>query len=103
MDQNNQIISKNVMEDIVEARLDSLMKSMGACTCSVCRADVRAMALNKLPPCYVVSLSGEIFVNVNSVKMQSQTDIISAISNAIIKVKQFPRHEIAESTVSENK
>ena len=103
MDKNDQVISKNVMEDIVDSRLDSLMKSMGSCNCSVCRADIRAMALNNLPPRYVVSLSGEIFVNVNSVKMQSQTDIISAISSAIIKVNQFPRHDLTKDADTENK
>ena len=94
MEQKGKIVSKNVMEDLVDFRLDSLIKSMGMCDCPVCKADVRAIALNNLPPRYVVSLSGEIFVHVNSVRSQSQTDIIQAITAAIMQVKKFPRHNL---------
>ncbi len=86
------LISKNIMEELVDSLLDVYMKDVGMCACEQCRADVRAFALNCLPPRYVVSTGGGIFVRVNALTCQSQADIATAIMKGIRVVMANPRH-----------
>ncbi|MDR1620018.1 MAG: late competence development ComFB family protein [Clostridiales bacterium] len=87
------LVSKNLMEELVDMTLDSFMKEVGVCACPQCRADVRAYALNHLPPKYVVSTGGGIFVRVNALTTQAQADIASAIMSGIRVVEESPRHK----------
>lgn len=86
------LISKNLMEELVDRLIDDYMKEVGMCTCEQCRADTRAYALNNLPPRYVVSTGGGIFVRVNALTDQSQANIATAIMKGIRVVSQHPRH-----------
>lgn len=86
------LVSKNLMEELVDMYLDEYITEVGMCDCEQCRADVRAFALNHLPPKYVVSTGGGIFVRVNSLSHQSQADIGTAIMKGIRLVSQNPRH-----------
>lgn len=55
--------------------------------------DVQALALNRLPPRYVVSDQGEVFartVSLNSA--QFEVDILHAVLTAISIVTAHPRH-----------
>ncbi len=92
---NGDLVSRNLMEELVDMNLSSLIISSGVCDCAQCKADIRALALNNLPPCYVVSLKGDIFSHVSAHTMQSQADITTAIMNAINIVKKAPRHKQA--------
>lgn len=87
------LVSKNLMEELVDMLIDDYIRDVGMCTCEQCRADVRAFALNHLPPRYVVSTGGGIFVRVNALTNQSQADIATAIMKGIRVVMQNPRHE----------
>ena len=40
---------KNVMEHVVEQKLDEIMKSYDGCKCERCRSDIAAITLNNLP------------------------------------------------------
>lgn len=90
---SNKILSKNIMEDLVDTRMDELLRTTDCCTCEQCRADIRTFSLNMLPPKYVVSTSGNVYVRYQSLEPQLQTDITTAILSAIEVVKNNPHHD----------
>lgn len=87
-------ISKNLSEDLIDIYLNDCLKNSGICTCDRCRADVRAYALNNMPAHYVVTELGDAFVRVDAMSVQSQADIVTAITLGINRVKEHPRHVI---------
>jgi len=54
--------------------------------------DIRAIALNSLPPKYVVTRKGELYTKLSSLQQQFDVDIISAITKAAVIVGRNPRH-----------
>lgn len=84
---------QNVMETLVEEHLDKLMESTDVCTCDYCRADIKALALNKLPARYASRLEGNLITRVDNMRRQASTDVIAAITEAINIVSENPRHE----------
>lgn len=83
---------KNYMEDAVEQMMDRILKDIDVCKCERCRMDIKALALNNLPPKYVVTEEGELYVKTNELVRQFEVDIIKAITMAAMKVKENPRH-----------
>ena len=83
---------RNVSEDIVDIYLDSCIKSADVCGCARCKADIKAYALNKFPPHYVVTELGDAITRTKTLSTQFQADIITAIMHGILLVKQNPRH-----------
>jgi len=83
---------KNIMEDLVDGKLNELMRSANMCCCDRCRADVKAFALNMLPPRYVVSVGGDVYSHFEAMNMQSQINIMTAIVSAIRVVRENPHH-----------
>jgi len=86
------IVPKNIMEDLVEWKLNELLRSAAMCCCERCRADVKALALNKLPPRYVVSVSGDVYSHFDAMNVQTQVNITAAIAAAIRIVRESPHH-----------
>lgn len=84
---------KNYMEEIVIGALDDILKDINMCHCERCKLDIAAKALNDLPPQYIVTQKGEIYSKINSLKIQFEVDVISAITKAAIIVKRNPSHE----------
>ncbi|MDR1603256.1 MAG: late competence development ComFB family protein [Gracilibacteraceae bacterium] len=84
---------KNVSEDLVDVYLDECLSRHGACNCPRCVADIRAYALNQLPPRYVVSSAGNAFARARAMSVQAKADIISAITTGINIVKSNPHHK----------
>ena len=88
---------KNYMEEVVENTYDEIIEELvndiGVCKCKQCRLDVIALALNKLPPNYVVSTKGEMFSKINALKQQFCVDAIAALTNAAKIIAANPRHE----------
>ncbi|MCE5285862.1 MAG: late competence development ComFB family protein [Pelosinus sp.] len=84
---------KNYMEDIVWQSLEELLAAQpDVCKCQKCRYDIMALALNFLPPRYVVTEAGETFTRIKSLEQQFSVDVITAITNAIILVASRPHH-----------
>lgn len=91
---------KNFMEDLVWEKVDEVIDCQkNLCRCEHCRYDVVALALNFLPPRYVVSHQGEMFTKVKELEQQFNIDILSAITNAAIIVSGKPRHEQGEKRI----
>ena len=82
----------NLMEALVESKLDELMQQEDMCCCEQCRMDVMALSLNNLPAKYTSSLSGDIFTRFNAMSTQFQADITGAVLKAIAAVRSNPRH-----------
>jgi competence protein ComFB len=88
---------KNYMETLVWNEVDRIIsRHRGACNCDKCRYDIVALALNFLPPHYVVNAKGETFTKVKGLEQQFSVDILTAVSNAIKIVNSQPHHEQSE-------
>lgn len=84
---------KNYMEIVVNNLLPSVLKlNSDVCCCEKCQADIKAIALNHLPPKYIATESGEVYSKINALSIQFEADVINAITKAIEKVKNLPRH-----------
>jgi competence protein ComFB len=52
-----------------------------------------ALALNQLPPRYVVREKGAVYSKVALLETQPRADIYRALTSALMTVKKAPRHE----------
>ncbi len=87
----------NVMEKLVDQKIEEMLPTIKCCTCEKCLDDIRAMTLNKLPAKYVSTDKGRLFSKLNSIKeTQNVVDINVAILAAIEFVAEHPRHEPKE-------
>jgi len=84
----------NVMEELVERSLDTVLGKYDCCKCAKCRQDMTAVALNNLPPHYIVTEKGQIITRANHVlETQGQTNIIAKVVEAVEFIKDRPRHD----------
>ena len=81
----------NLMEAFVEKRLDAALKKFKCCTCDRCRKDVLAIALNKLPPLYVIEDDAD---TRDLHERERAAQVATALVQAILVVKARPLHEI---------
>lgn len=85
---------KNYMELYVWEMLDRVLaKRDDVCKCEICRYDIVALALNDLPPRYVVSQKGETYTKAKTLEQQFMIDVIAKITQAANVVAQHPRHD----------
>ena len=82
----------NYSEVMVNERIDELLAKNEVCDCQQCKLDVMAIALNKLPPRYIVSEQGELFSKAQAFTTQNLVDVVGAITDAIEKVSKKPNH-----------
>lgn len=78
----------NVAELAVKERIEEAMDKFKCCQCDHCVKDVLALAVNNLPPKYIVRNELDQTLEIR----RYEADVISALVNAVIKVKQNPRH-----------
>jgi competence protein ComFB len=91
------VLLRNYMEEVVNGTLDEIMSySDDVCKCERCRMDIKALALNHLPPKYVVTDIGYIYTKINELESQFKADIAVAVTNAIKIIRKNPRHEEKE-------
>lgn len=89
----SEVILVNKMESAVGQEVDRmLIKNEDICSCSQCKLDVMALALNSLPPKYVVTRMGNAVTNVNLVSFQWKADVTMAVCQAAEMVRKHPRH-----------
>mgnify|MGYP000657231193 FL=1 len=84
---------KNYMEEIVFSSIKEVLDDIKVCSCDKCILDIAAIALNELPPKYIVTEKGELYSKVDSLRQQFEVDVISAITKAAVLVKRNPRHD----------
>lgn len=83
----------NVMEKVVDEKLEEMLQSENCCKCARCLEDMKAIALNKLPAKYVSTHSGELFTKLDTTTRQISVDLNVAVSYAIDCVSAHPSHE----------
>ena len=86
------MLLKNYMEDVVLSIMDEVIGNMEICKCEKCKMDIAAIALNNLPPKYVVTDKGELYSKVNFLKGQFNADVILEITKAAMIVKRLAHH-----------
>lgn len=79
----------NVMENVALKYLDEVMGKFNCCRCDHCRRDVAALALNSLPPKYIVVDARHIEEIVQAIPKQ---EIYDALVKAVLRVRMYPRH-----------
>lgn len=82
----------NVMQILVEEKADEYMKMFGICCCDKCRLDVRALALNNLPPKYVVLSERERIPRLTVYESRFASDITAKLIQACKQVMLTPHH-----------
>lgn len=84
---------KNHMEIVVDRMLQRFLeKDPDLCPCENCILDVKAFALNNLPPQYFVTEKGEVFTKAKDLTIQFEADVVRALVEGIDRVKLHPRH-----------
>lgn len=89
------MVLKNLMEEIVWRALDNLAIAPDFCGCPNCRLDAAALALNMLPPRYVVSDKGDSYGRAGLLELQKEVDVVRTVLTALKAVRQSPRHCIS--------
>lgn len=79
----------NLHERMVAKRIGAALKKFGCCSCTLCRNDAMAMALNTVSPKYVVTTEADVDA---LIKSENSEEVTQAISKAILHVKANPRH-----------
>lgn len=79
----------NIMEGIVLGKLDSVLSRFQCCRCDRCKKDIVALALNKLPPKYMVLSRGQVPPDIDA---QTNAQVVTAMIQAAIRVRAKPRH-----------
>jgi len=83
---------KNLMEEVVATTLTGIWDQEEMCKCEKCRLDVLAIALNKLPPRYLVTDRGKVFSRTEFLELQKNIDVIAALVSAVRAVRSNLRH-----------
>jgi len=86
-------VTKNLMEELVLKFYDKVISDLNVCKCERCKADIIAIALNRLPPRYYVTKEGEMYLKLKELEIQFEVDIVAALAAAAFIVNNKPRHE----------
>ncbi len=82
----------NVMQALVEDKVDKYMERFGMCQCPRCRTDVVALTLTSLPAKYIVVQSGESVPMLSIYDGRYSAAVTAQLMSACQKVSQHPRH-----------
>ena len=82
----------NVMQVLVEEKAPKYVKMFGLCDCKRCLEDVKALALNHLPPKYVVLAENEMIPKLTFYEGKYNSDITAQLLKACSKVAERPHH-----------
>lgn len=84
----------NVMQALVEDKVDKYLTTTGTCNCPRCRIDVIALTLSKLPSKYIVVEKADAVPMLTVYENRFSTTIISQLMASCEQVKAHPRHTI---------
>ncbi len=87
------IILRNITEDIVIRRLDSMIDKLDCCKCDYCRLDIASYALNRLPTKYVATTTGELLSKISYLETDFDVAVVAAITAAAEVIRKHPRHD----------
>ncbi len=90
---NTAYVSVNVMQALVEEKVDKCMAEANMCTCPRCRIDVMALTLSRLPSKYVVLHSNDTLPMLTVYANRYSAAVTSQLMAACQRIKENPRHE----------
>ena len=82
----------NVMEKLVEEKAMKYIEMFGLCQCRRCIADVKALALNRLDPKYVVMRVGEEVPRISLYEGKFSSSVTAQLLSACKIVMERPHH-----------
>ena len=82
----------NVMERLVDDKLDYYMKKFDVCTCPRCRVDVKARALSHMEAKYVVLDKSGISAFLSLYTNKYASEVMFHLGKACMQVLESPRH-----------
>lgn len=82
----------NVTQALVEENAMHIIRQFSTCRCNHCIADIKALALNTLPPKYVVMQRDALVPMFSVYESRMQAQITASLTRACLKVNQSPRH-----------
>lgn len=82
----------NVMQVLVEEKAPKYVKMFGLCSCERCMEDVKALALNHLPPKYVVTEPGDRIPRITVYDSKFSSDVVAQLLQACKVVHETPHH-----------
>lgn len=83
---------KNIMEETILERVDTIMAQMDCCKCDKCKFDAASYALNRLPSKYASTESGAILSKLDTMDAQKDAEITAIVAQAVQLVKDRPHH-----------
>lgn len=87
----------NIMQQLVEGKAESVMKSFNLCTCPRCKADVKAIALSSLPAKYAVTQTSNAIPLLTVYEGRYSAELTTQLMNACARVAENPRHSVGSS------
>ena len=85
---------KNYMETLVLDQLDSVLaKYPDCCKCERCRQDIAILALNHLPPKYISTNKGSLYMKLSTMSVERSIQVVEQLAKAIETVKKNPHHD----------
>jgi chemotaxis protein methyltransferase CheR len=88
---------KNIIEDISGDCLNAtLTLRYDICTCPICRNDMLAFVLSRVPAKYVTTDQGALHTIIQQNRSEHQVEIARAVLDAIEIVSKNPRHKMRE-------
>ncbi len=82
----------NVMQILVEEKAEKYMRMFGLCCCDKCQLDVKAYALNHLPPKYVVMAENERVPKLTVYESKYSSDVTAQLIQDYKVVMTHPHH-----------
>lgn len=83
----------NIMEKVVQEALQEYVAGNELrCECEKCRADILVLTLNRIPPKYVSTPAGEMYVKALYLNPQNKMDVMREITRSVLIVGENPRH-----------
>ena len=82
----------NVMERLVDDKLDDYIKKFDVCTCPRCRVDVKALALSRMEAKYVVLDKSGVSAFLSLYTNKFASEVMFHLGKACMQVLTSPRH-----------
>lgn len=90
-------ILRNLTEDIVISKLDTMIERLDCCKCDLCRLDIASYTLNRLPSKYVATTQGELLSKIALIDNEFTIRVTTELTKAINVIKEHPRHDFAQT------
>ncbi len=84
-----ELVLVNLMETLVVERLDAAFEKFNCCRCDKCKKDAATLALNSLPPYYVLCTPDSLREQLDQCPVK---EVNNAVIKAILHVKSHPTH-----------